>query len=214
MPEEGLRPPKPTDPTYLFADPRHLMEHPREAELLPHYDNKLDYYSPASEPDLSKILEVAGAPTSGVMLDVGCGDGRASQYATERGMGYMGVDYSSKRIEQAIKLYGETDLRKFIVGDLYETLPVFTEGDRFSLIWCCELLEHLEEPERIWELMKQLVTPGGRVVCTCPVNMPYVAHLQVYEDNDAITRAFAPDLLFHHMTHRDHFVFTWIGVGS
>ena len=185
--------------------------HPKEAALLSHYDNKMKYYSPASEPDRSVIMKAAGAPTTGDMLDVGCGDGRASGWSHEHGMGYVGIDYSSKRIEHAKKIQAKKGHRGLVLahGDLYEALPQLNAGG-FTLIWCCELLEHLEEPAVIWDEMRRLVAPGGMILCTCPVDMPYSAHLQVWKEDEEISDLFAPSRLWHHETKtRDHFVFVW-----
>ena len=188
----------------------------KERELLPHYDNKLQYYSPSDGPDLFAIMELADAPTHGHMIDIGCGDGRAYEYAAAHGMDYTGVDYSPRRISLARELYGQMHTKErrpgFLCGDLYEALPHIHHGH--ELAFCCEVLEHLEEPELIWEQMQRLVRqPKGRnglVVCTCPVNMPYKAHLQVYRTDADIKAAFKPSFIRRYRTvKREHFVFGW-----
>jgi len=145
------------------------------------------------------------------MLDVGCGDGRASAWCHTYGMGYLGIDYSPKRIEFARELQnsnGHTNLL-FFHGDLYAALPELKKS-AYGFIWCAELLEHLEEPKVIWDEMQRLVAPGGMILCTCPVDMPYSAHLQVWKTDDEINELFAPSRLWHHETAtRDHFCFTW-----
>lgn len=186
------------------------MQHAKEQELIAFYDGKLDYYSPASQAELQRIATLVGAPTTGKMLDVGCGDGRACFYAITHGMRYTGVDYSAERIKKARKEFGWDP--ELIVGDVYEVL----EGSlpHYDFIWCCELLEHLEEPARIWLAMQELC--NGMVVCTVPVDMPYHAHLQVFEDDAAIRATFSDITSLQHVAcrtpggnMRDHFVFTW-----
>lgn len=190
-------------------------EHLKEKELLENYDRKLKYYSPANEKDLARIMLTVEAPVSGCMLDVGCGDGRAFQYAHRHGMQYTGIDYSSRRIELARETWGQLKANDhnrptFLVGDLYEALPSINPG--FDLVWCCELLEHLEEPQVIWEEMRRLCT--GMVVCTVPVDMPHENHLQVYKNDSAIIKAFPGITDLTHIQcrtpgghQRDHFLF-------
>jgi len=192
-----------------------MIPRPKEAELQSYYDGKLNYYSPAG-PDLERLMALADAPESGAMLDVGCGDGRASEYATRRGMEYCGIDYSAQRIFKAREKYGhpeEGDRPAFWAADLYDALPSVNPG--YELIWCCELLEHLEYPEKIWEEMKRLCL--GVVVATCPVNMPYHAHLQVFENEEQLHEKFS-DIDRIQRVHcqtlqrnlREHFLFTYV----
>ena len=163
----------------------------REQELIKHYDGKLEYYSPAGD-DLEDIMDQVMAPNTkgGRMLDIGCGDGRACVYAVKNEMKYVGVDYSEARIKKAQETY-PSELCTFLHADIYEWLP--TLNKQFDLIFCCELLEHLEKPEVIWEHMKRLCGPAGVVVCTCPVNMPHKAHLQVIKNPTELRERF-PDI--------------------
>lgn len=148
------------------------------------------------------------------MLDVGCGDGRA--YGALKGrFKYVGVDYSEQRVLLARQCFEGDDNARFIARDLYDELP-HLDSESFELVWCCELLEHLENPEEIWDLMKVLCKPGGKVVCTCPVNMPHEAHLHVWKDAAELQQAF-PDIKELRYVScktpgghwRRHFVFTW-----
>lgn len=193
------------------------MTRKREQELKAYYDNKLTYYSPANFKDMTRIMSLVGVPRCihHRMLDVGCGDGRALDWAYTHGFLYTGIDYSQARITKAHKSYsdyGDQDFPLWIAGDLYEILPLMKSD--YELIWCCELLEHLEQPELVWAEMKRLCT--GKVVCTCPVNMPYKSHLQVFKD-DADLHAMFPDITRIHRIHcatpggkqREHFVFTY-----
>jgi len=57
-----------------------LIRNQREADLVSHYDEHVQYYSSAKSDEIGPILEKMGisiGPTTTV-LDVGCGDGRIS----------------------------------------------------------------------------------------------------------------------------------------
>lgn len=190
-------------------------DHPKEAELLANYNAKLDYYSPASPKELTRLMLAVDAPVSGHMLDVGCGDGRAYHYAYKHTMTYVGIDYSAARISKARETQGQIpnnpNVPSFMCADLYEALENINPG--YNLVFCCELLEHLEEPTRVWEEMKRIATE--MVVCTTPVDMPHQNHLQVFKDDAAIHEAFPGIATLTRMKFktpgghdREHFVFT------
>jgi ubiquinone/menaquinone biosynthesis C-methylase UbiE len=185
------------------------MSREKEQALIPNYDAKLDYYSPANDRELPKIMQLVGAPMSGNMLDVGCGDGRASEWGS---MTYLGIDYSGERIKHAKVLYPDQEFKQ---GDLYEELPKLPK-ETYDLVWCCELLEHLEEPAIIWEEMKRLCS--RMVVCTVPVNMPHKNHLQLFKtESDLSIFDKQGEIEEIHRVHcrtqggrqREHFVFTF-----
>lgn len=191
-----------------------MTNRPREQALKSYYDNKLSYYSPANLADMIRIMALVGPPTpaSGHLLDVGCGDGRAAEWAKTFGYRYTGIDYSEARIAKAREYFGDQIEQQWVAGDLYETLPLLSPG--YEFIWCCELLEHLEQPEIIWAEMQRLCS--GMVVCTCPVNMPYKSHLQVFK-NDVDLHVKFPGITNIYRVHcqtpggnlREHFVFTY-----
>lgn len=194
-----------------------VKEHKLERALIKHYDANLTYYSPASD-TIFDIMKKVSAPVEGSMLDVGCGDGRAYMYAKRNEMSYVGVDYSQNRISKAQDTYfamlQEDEIRPvFRHTDVYEALPNTNPG--YELVICFELLEHLEEPEVIWAEMKRIATQ--LVVCTCPVNMPHKAHLQVFVDEAALRDKFTDITSVTRIkckTHggkmREHFLFTYV----
>lgn len=125
-------------------------------------------------------------------LDLGCGDGRLSIWlAAQHGMHVDGVDYSAVRIGRAIEAAGREGLScQFVCGDLHGFLDG-CEG-RYDLITIFEVLEHLECPEEVIARCRELLTPDGSVVGSVPINMPYTAHLQVFQTIEDVIRRLAP----------------------
>jgi len=156
----------------------------KEQKLLKHYNKHLSYSSTAGGFALS-TLEIS--LTTGSLLDLGCGDGRLSG-AVPEGIEYLGVDFSSGRIEKAKKNHPD---RAFVCQDAYE----FLEGDdgKYDFIACFEFLEHLVEPKRVLELAKVRLNDGGMIFGSVPVKMGYVAHLQVFEDAEDLKEKLDPD---------------------
>lgn len=169
------------------------VRYEREAELIPHYDANPEYYSPVPDvfPRLIEFLQFA--PAAGQRaLDLGCGDGRLSIWlAARHGMTVDGVDYSSVRIDRAVHTAEREGVPcQFVCGDLH----AFLDGcrQRYDLITVFEVLEHLERPEEVIARCRERLAPEGSVVGSVPINMPYKAHLQVFQTIEDVIRRLAP----------------------
>jgi SAM-dependent methyltransferase len=82
------------------------------------------------------------------LLDIGCGSGFYMNYAKEKGLDCVGVEYSS---EFATLLRDKTDLSIFSFSE-FETKY---EGKKFDLIHAGHILEHLTEPYSIFDFIKK-----------------------------------------------------------
>ena len=101
---------------------------------------------------LELLVEETGA---GEIHEIGCGEGYLSRFLAKKGFKIRGTDFSEEIIEIA-KRSSEPLPIQFKVGSIYELDP---ERDSASLVLCCEVLEHLENPERALELIKTLANP-------------------------------------------------------
>jgi SAM-dependent methyltransferase len=90
------------------------------------------------------------------VLDVGFGDGYGSQILQEAGFEYVGIEVDPAAVAHANQRY-DGDFR------LYDgtTLP----DERFDLVTCFQVIEHLAEPER---LLEQIATCSCEAVFTTP----------------------------------------------
>lgn len=151
----------------------------KEQALKPVYDSRPDYYTPATADRMAEITALAGGgeirPGMRV-LDLGCGNGRTARWFAEQGCDVVGVDYSTARIDKARQLCPAV---AFHVGDVYEYLESHRQS--FDVIACFEVLEHLEQPERLLSLARASLNPGGAIIGTVPINLPAKQHLSVYE---------------------------------
>lgn len=174
------------------------MRHEREAALFDHYNNHPEYYSPISDGfGLNQFLSKFGLATDMFLdvLDVGCGDGRLARLWPKATV--TGVDISPVRIEIARETKGT-----FFCMDIYDFLD--EDEHQYDLGVACEVLEHLEDPRTVVDGMLALCQ---QVVGTVPVNMPYVAHLDVYKDIDDVHSKLSPDTV---VEYEGHFYCEWL----
>jgi len=125
------------------------------------FDGLMDAY------DLQRRLEVVFDEllpqdlTGATVLDLGCGTGRFSQRAHERGAQVMSVD-----ISQALARLARGRTQALAVAADASAIPL--PSGRFEIIVSSEMLEHLEQPEQGIREIARVLAPGGRVILTTP----------------------------------------------
>ena len=170
----------------------------RELELVPHYNNAKGYYSPLLKPGaFQEWCDLTAIQVPDEVLDAGCGDGRLLDHIDPRR--YVGVDYSMERIAKASEKWPD---REFIWSPIQD----YNTDEPFGLVVAVEVLEHLEFPRQVADQLRSLLWPGGRMVATVPVSMPYEAHFHVFDWEGDVFKLLDPDAVI-----RDgqHFVAVW-----
>lgn len=104
-------------------------------------------------------------PQSASVLDVGCGNGRLSEFLSEKHVQYTGVDGSAKLIEIARARYTQSNSYKltpnFLVSDML-SLPF--EDNTFDATCCLAAFHHLPSEStrrRALSEMFRVTKPGG-----------------------------------------------------
>jgi SAM-dependent methyltransferase len=103
---------------------------------------------------LDELVALTGAKE---VHEVGCGEGEISARLARAGMRVRGSDAFGDVIEEARRRAAEEGLE---IG--YEAKPVQTlspQGDSAELVVCCEVLEHLEDPDGALESLAGLARP-------------------------------------------------------
>jgi SAM-dependent methyltransferase len=89
--------------------------------------------------------------------EVGCGEGFLARQLAADGCRVRGSDLSPTTIAEARQhSAGITPPIIFQVADLYQLEPA---RDAAELVICCEVLEHLPDPERALDVLKSLARP-------------------------------------------------------
>ncbi len=102
-------------------------------------------------------------------LDIGCGDGALSYMMTKDGWKVTGLDYSGTGLGLAKKIFKERNANAdFVRGDSCR-LPIHNES--FDAVVAADILEHLNEPERLIEEINRVLKNGGAAVVTTPVKL-------------------------------------------
>jgi 2-polyprenyl-3-methyl-5-hydroxy-6-metoxy-1,4-benzoquinol methylase len=103
---------------------------------------------------LDELLEHSGAKT---VHEVGCGEGHLSAHLYQRGLAVRGSDFSEQVIDAARKNASACKLDiEFKVASVYDLAP---PDDAAELVVCCEVLEHLDDPQRGLEVLSKLAQP-------------------------------------------------------
>ena len=102
--------------------------------------------------------EFASSPRPGArVLDVGCGRRPFGAFLEGLGYRYFGLDVNQNP-EETVDFVCAID----------ERLPSGLANERFDLIICLEVLEHVAAWDVAWENLAALLAPGGALLVTCP----------------------------------------------
>jgi SAM-dependent methyltransferase len=119
------------------------------------------------------------------VVDVGCGSGHLLRALGDRtpDARFVGVDFSKNAIRRARGLLPEA---RWLVGDVYAT-PLGEQ--RFDLVLCTEVLEHLERPRDALDALARLCTRDGRVIITVPDGEldDWEGHVNFWSEGDLAT---------------------------
>ncbi|MEE9294787.1 MAG: methyltransferase domain-containing protein [Phycisphaerae bacterium] len=106
---------------------------------------------------LSAFRDLAGRTGAHEVLEIGCGEGYLSAMLAAEGRSVRGVDISSRVIETARRNPDAvTHNVRFDVASIFDMDP---GKDAAELVVCCEVLEHLHEPQRALALLAKLASP-------------------------------------------------------
>ena len=105
---------------------------------------------------LSGFDRLSNSIPPGPVLEVGCGEGELSMRLAARGHGVRGCDVSADVIDEA---RGRARLAGLAVEFWQCDIQDLTEQDAAPLVICCEVLEHLRDPQAGLERLALLARP-------------------------------------------------------
>lgn len=103
---------------------------------------------------LDELVEYTGANT---VHEVGCGEGHLSTHLYQKKLTVRGSDFSEQVIDTARKNAEANNIAiEYKVASIYDLAPPV---DAAELVVCCEVLEHLDDPQRGLEVLAKLAQP-------------------------------------------------------
>ena len=108
----------------------------------------------------SVILERLGIDPAGrTVLDVGCGGGLLAEEFARLGCRVTGVDPSRESLATARAHAEQSGLEIEYATGVGEELP-FEDGS-FEIVYCCDVLEHVTDLDRVLAETARVLRPGG-----------------------------------------------------
>lgn len=170
------------------------------------------------------ILRIAGDLRGKKVLDLGSGDGSFTYVLAKAGAEVVGIDNEELGLTYAAENLRSVDPHNnlkysFKAASAYE-LPF--ESDSFDFIVCCDVIEHLNEPEKMLAEASRVLKDGGKFVLTTPYRLTEFPqdpnHVREYypeEMKELVAKYFkdAGVRATHHMLWRSIYVheFRWFG---
>ncbi len=106
-------------------------------------------------------LNVAGLE----LLDVGCGGGLLCEAMAQRGALVTGIDLGEAPLAVA-KLHSLESGLKINYQKIATEIFATTNNERFDIITCLEMIEHVPDPASIITACAVMLKPGGHLFCS------------------------------------------------
>jgi 2-polyprenyl-3-methyl-5-hydroxy-6-metoxy-1,4-benzoquinol methylase len=119
--------------------------------------------------DEKRLMFIASALDSSItkgaqVMDIGCGNGVITRRLGSMGFNVLGVDVSEKAIAKARSLNTYPNVT-FQVKSAEELVA---GGEKYKAIVCSEVLEHLYHPDRLLNVIRQILDKDGILIVTVP----------------------------------------------
>ncbi|NKB39214.1 MAG: bifunctional 2-polyprenyl-6-hydroxyphenol methylase/3-demethylubiquinol 3-O-methyltransferase UbiG [Gammaproteobacteria bacterium] len=99
------------------------------------------------------------------VLDIGCGGGLLTEAMSSMGATVTGLDANPSLIEVARQHAKQSELEISYFANTAEEFAQET-SERFDLVTCMELLEHVPNPASIFSACRKLLRPNGQLIVT------------------------------------------------
>ena len=102
-----------------------------------------------------------------VFIDVGCGDGGPASFSARHGAEVILTDINPDKVAAAESRCRSAGARK-VTALVSDSVPLPIEDQRGTRILCSEVLEHVDDPERVLIELVRIGKPGALYLITVP----------------------------------------------
>jgi 2-polyprenyl-3-methyl-5-hydroxy-6-metoxy-1,4-benzoquinol methylase len=129
-------------------------------------NNKYEYNRIADRKRVDFIANVlkTSLPSTAKILDVGCGNGVITRHLGRLGFNVLGIDVSDKTIEKA-RVIDPMPNVQFMQKSAEELVA---SGEKYDAVICSEVLEHLNDPGKLLNVLYQTLADNGKLIVTVP----------------------------------------------
>ncbi len=105
------------------------------------------------------------APLNGKrVVDVGCGGGILADSMARRGADVLGIDLATKALKVAQLHAIEAGTPRIAYREVAAEALAEEQPERFDVVTCMEMLEHVPDPASVVAACARLARPGGSVI--------------------------------------------------
>lgn len=108
------------------------------------------------------LLRFLGCRTTDSVIEVGCGQGIILKQV--RSKSRFGIDLSISNVKKARRLF-KNEILNLIVANV-EMIPV--DDHSFDRIICSDVIEHVQNPEKLLKEIIRILKQNGKIVITVP----------------------------------------------
>ena len=125
---------------------------------------RLDYVAGQIAAQFGRDLTCA-RPFDGLrILDIGCGGGLLSEPMARLGAAVVGADAAGRNVAAAAAHAARSGLDVDYRHATAEEIAL--NGERFDAVLCMEVIEHAASPRILLEACRELLVPGGLLLCS------------------------------------------------
>ena len=119
--------------------------------------------------NLSRYRDTADFIEGDYVLDVGCGEGIITKYASSKAKKVLALDTSPNAIDVARDFSSSFNI-EYCVGDIF---TIHFTDNTFDCVIFTEIIEHLSDPVRHLKEIHRILKPNGYLIISTPNALSY-----------------------------------------
>jgi len=137
--------------------------HIREAK------KSIRYFNAEQQARFDLILKYLGDIKNKTVLDVGCGDGALTYLFCKKQANVVGADVEELGLKFAKEFLSSHGYHPQLILTSAYNIPL--EDNSVDCVVASDVIEHVQEPDRLLEEAKRILKPGGKIVISTPYKL-------------------------------------------